>query len=85
MTDAERQDMTCATCVWFRPWPKREPTTTVTAHPAAGQTFDAYVPDLESDGECRRFPPSLVHATAGSANTWFPEVDGSHWCGEWRK
>lgn len=52
MTDAERQDMTCATCVWRRPLPATERSVTGWSR--------------EDANECRRWPPDASHGDRSS-------------------
>lgn len=47
---------------------------------------------LESGGECRRYPPHFVDASArpptnpiGAIGYTFPIAQPHEWCGEWKK
>lgn len=39
--------------------------------------------NAESDGECLRYPPTLVMTDAGLEN-WFPDTADFDWCGEYQ-
>lgn len=34
-------------------------------------------------GDCRRYPPTLVHTFSAQTLTRFPTTGADHWCGEW--
>ena len=45
-------------------------------------------PDPISEGECRRFPPSLPTGeedSRGLALVTYPMTFGDEWCGEWKE
>lgn len=40
--------------------------------------------DGSGEGVCMRYPPVVVHDAETMAETWWPDVDDTDWCGEFK-